>query len=186
MEWNDYLARGDTQGVAATLDALDHDGRVRAANTLPRGSFKQLFDITQGARPLTLEDLVPAGVPPLTTVHHLGINSLPAFRAFEKAMFRTGDGSVSGRNVQPWSWATGPGYFSARRRDNVLQLDYTALPTSKPAEWPAIASNARGLSYFVFRNLIDDLHPVSKHITIGSATRLGNPLGQYFLLVRKP
>jgi hypothetical protein len=125
---------------------------------------------------------VPAG----QTVIFAGKNSLPAFTWFEKRFARQG-GDLIGYNHQSISWLTGPGYFTvvpASNRPGELLIDYTKVPASGPAEWPAVKPNSAGLSRFIYNNLHDYLRRVSRDVVIGEATRLDKPMGSYFLLAR--
>ena len=44
--------------------------------------------------------------------------------------------------------------------------------------------NSRGLSRFIYFNMYDYVRRVSPHVVIGAATRLGKPIGQYFVLCK--
>ena len=177
----------DMQAVARHLDALTPADRVRQTRSLDRALFSRLFAAAAGVARVRLEDLVPAGAAPLTVVAHDGTNNLPAFRAFGKPMYRDAQGRVCGRNEQTWEGLTGPGYFSVRAHgDGEVVFDYTALPTETPSGWPAVTSNARGLSYFVFREMTDVVRRLARDVVIGRAQRGAKELPQYFVLVRRP
>ncbi len=177
--------RIDAAAVGRHLDALTHAERVAETRALPRSAFARLYEAVAGGRPLSLDDLVPPSTPPLEPVRHAGTNNLPTFRAFEKPMYRERAGRLCGRNAQTWEVVTGPGYFTVapRERGEIL-FDYTVLPEETPPGWPPVRSNARGLSYFVFRDMHDLVRAVSRHVVIGRATRKGVELPQYFILVR--
>ena len=64
-------------------------------------------------------------------------------------------------------------------------IDYTRVPPEAPQGWPAVRSNERGLSRFVYGFMIDTLRRVSEHVTIGSAARKGRDMGSWFILVRE-
>ena len=172
--------------VAAHLDALDAEGRVREIRDMPGRLQERVWQLAAEAAPFTLEDLVP----PSETgqVILAGKNSLPMFTWFEKRFTRLG-GKVVGYNHQTMSWITGPGYFTCvpapqpERKKEVL-IDYTQVPAEKLPEWPAIKSNSGGFSRFVYHNLHDYLRRVSRDVVIGEATRLDKPMGSYFLLAR--
>ena len=103
-------------------------------------------------------------------------------------MVRLEGGTITGRNVQWASFATGPGYFtvkSCEQEDCSVLFDYVNLATTKPGDWPAVKPNSRGVSFFVFRGLTDHMRRVSEHVTIGKALRNGKDLGQFFMLVRE-
>lgn len=176
----------DCQQIDAHLEALGHTERVAQTRALPGKLFKPLFDAVAGHRKLAVEDLVPANSARFAVVPFWGINNMPAFRRFQKPLYRTAEGQVGGRNVQTWQALTGPGYFTVTPgKQGEVIFDYVNLPTQAPQGWPRIKSNARGLSNFVFRGLIDIVRAVSEHVVIGEATRDGKPLGQYFILVRE-
>ena len=175
----------DPEAIAQWLNSLDHAGRVAATRALPRAAQQRLFDVVADFRPLTLSDLVPSHIAAWTAVHHVGINNMPLARCFEKVMYRSADGLVGGYNAQTFQAITGPGYFSAQARAPQVLIDYIHLPAAAPPGFPAIHSNARGLSRFVYRGLQDMLRGVSDHVTVGSASRDGKLLPNHFILVRR-
>lgn len=185
-----HLAKADfidAQALARHLDGLTHEGRVRETRTLERALFSRLFDVARGTARVTLDDLVPKDSAPLAVVAFDGTNNLPSFRAFGKPMYRDHEGRVCGRNEQTWEGLTGPGYFSVRAHgDSEVLFDYTALPRETPPGWPAVKSNARGFSYFVFREMTDVVRRLARDVVIGRAQRGGKELPQYFVLVRRP
>jgi hypothetical protein len=178
--------------IADFLDRRDQALRTRIVRALGRREQRSLYERVEGFAPLGLVDLVPPDCPDLLEVRHLGRNSLPAFRIFEKRFCRlpgneaASPASLAGYNFQTMSPITGPGYFVARddaSKGEVL-IDYTRLPELKPPDWPAIRSNERGLARFVYGFMVDRLRRVSEHVTIGSAARNGRELGSYFVLNR--
>lgn len=178
----------DVAAIKAALDAMSHEARVVATRTLPRGLFAVLFDAVAGGPAPAPHQLVPPDFPAHQPICHRGVNNLPLFRIFEKPMFRLANGGIGGRNVQFWSWLTGPGYFAVHEPvagQTELLFDYVNLPASKPDAWPAIRSNSRGFSFFVFRGMSDYVRVVSEHVTIGKAFRNGKDQGTYFILVRE-
>jgi hypothetical protein len=183
----------DPGAIRDLLDGLDHASRVQATRSLGRGEQHRLYDAVDGFLPLTLEDLVPASVPDFTTVRHHGRNTLPAFTLFEKRFCRPKGAdpakpdALYGFNFQSLSPLTGPGYFlavDAPGRPEVW-VDYNRVPEEHPEGWPAIRSNERGLSRFVYGFMIDTLRRVSEHVTIGSAARKGRDIGSWFILTRE-
>jgi hypothetical protein len=76
------------------------------------------------------------------------------------------------------------GAIEAGRRPEVL-VDYNRVPDAHPDGWPAIRTNERGLSRFVYGFMIDTLRRVSEHVTIGSAARRGRDIGSWFVLCRQ-
>jgi hypothetical protein len=178
--------------IASFLDALDAEERTYVVRGLGRRDQQTLYARAEGYAPVALVDLVPPDRGELVEVRHLGRNSLPAFRIFEKRFCRlpgtspdSPDG-LAGYNFQTMSPVTGPGYFMARNDENTREVlvDYTRLPAEKPSNWPEIRSNERGLARFVYGFMVDRLRRVSEHVTIGSAARNGRDLGSYFVLNR--
>jgi hypothetical protein len=175
------------QPLADHLDGLSHEARVAALHTLSRSDQRALYDKVAGFKPIDLAYFVPQAVAPYTPVRHHGWNSLPAFRLFEKRFYRLGNGAeIAGANFQTLSPLTGPGYFcchldlSARE----VLIDYNLLPGEAPGGWPAITPNTRFPSSLVYGRMIDRMRYVSRHVSIGSATRNGKPMGSWFTLCR--
>jgi hypothetical protein len=192
-----FRAMISDSGVAAAtlsnfLDELDETTRTRVVRGLGRRDQQALYGKVEGFAPLGLVDLVPPARSDLEEVRHLGRNSLPAFKIFEKRFCRLPGNrpdapeTLAGYNFQAMSPVTGPGYFVARddTKTREVLVDYHLLPDQKPSDWPPIRSNERGLSRFVYGFMIDRLRRVSKHVTIGSAARNGRDLGSYFVLNR--
>ncbi len=179
--------------IAEQLDALPAALRTAAVHALSRGAQRALYEKVRDFAPVELRELVPPDRRDLETVRHLGRNTLPAFRRFEKRFCRlpgTPAGKpdrLAGFNFQALSGLTGPGYFIAYadpERPEVL-VDYRRLPTVRPADWPAIRGNESGLARFVYGFMVDRLRRVSRDVTIGSAARNGRELGSYFVLSRE-
>lgn len=174
------------------LDALSHAERVELVRSLDRRSQRGLYERAAGHAELRLADLVPAGRGALETVRHLGLNTLPAFRVFEKRFCRPAGedadapAALAGFNFQAMQPVTGPGYFVAVEDEATREIliDYRRLPDTVPSGWPAIRSNERGLARFVYGFMVDRLRRVSEHVTIGSAARKGRELGSWFVLTR--
>ena len=192
-----FRAMISDSGVAAAtlskfLDELDETTRTRVVRGLGRRHQQALYGKVEGFAPLGLVDLVPPARSDLEEVRHLGRNSLPAFKIFEKRFCRLPGNrpdapeTLAGYNFQAMSPVTGPGYFVARddTKTREVLVDYHLLPDQKPSDWPPIRSNERGLSRFVYGFMIDRLRRVSKHVTIGSAARNGRDLGSFFVLNR--
>lgn len=174
--------------LAQELDATGHAERLQALAHMPRASLARLYDAVSGFRPLHISDMVPEKLPAYTSVVHAGINNLPLARNFSKVLYREANGTLAGRNVQSLAWLTGHGYFTMTQSEKVageITIDYARLPATKPNGWPEIISNARGISFFVYRDLIDTMRGVSAHVTIGRASRHGQDLPNYFMLVRE-
>ncbi len=179
-------------GIAILLDGLPCEARTRVVRRLGAKAQRALYEKVDGFASVQLVDLVPASRTDHEEVRHLGRNTLPAFRIFEKRFCRlpgsvaSAPDSLAGYNDQTMAPITGPGYFLARNdvdRDEVL-IDYGRLPESHPEAWPEIRSNESGLARFVYGFMVDRLRRVSEHVTIGSAVRNGRELGSYFVLSR--
>ena len=183
-----------TVDVARFLDALSGEDRIRAIRGISGVDQRRLYDAVEGFAPVRLVELVPPNVSELGVVRHYGKNSLPLFTESEKRFSRAPDqsaeapGELMGFNFQTMSPVTGPGYFVATedsQRGEVL-VDYRRVPDCHPVDWPAIKSNERGLARFVYGFMVDTLRRVSEHVTIGSASRDGKELGNWFVLCREP
>jgi hypothetical protein len=185
--------------VSALLDGADGAARRDALFSLSGREQQALYERAAASAPLTLEDLVPKGVPALTPVIHAGKNSLPVFREFEKRMCRPDDGTarVYGYNEGFTRAFIGPGYFVAyptglatdlapgwASRGGVV-VDYFQVPqTPVVAGWPRVMPNERGLQRFVFRGMRDYLRKVSRHASIGAAWRGEVNFNSWFVLCR--
>jgi hypothetical protein len=182
----------EPERIRRFLDELSPRARVAAIRSLGGAELRGLYAGVDGFRPVTLEDLVPSTVADLTTVRHLGKNSLPVFTHFEKRFCRPSNTAgkpateLYGFNFQTLAAITGPGYFIARQSAErpEVAIDYRDLPPEHPQDWPPIRSNERGLSRLVYGHLLDTLRGVSDHVTIGSAARNGKDLGNWFALCR--
>ena len=178
--------------LSEAFDGLSADMRSALVRRLGRREQRALYEKVEGFAPLSLVDLVPASRGDHQEVRHLGLNTLPAFRVFEKRFARppgqdpAAPSVLDGYNFQAMSMLTGPGYFEAVDDPNRAEVlvDYHRLPATTPVGWPAVQSNERGLARFVYGFMIDRLRRVSEHVTIGSASRKGRDLGSYFALTR--
>ncbi len=179
-------------GLAKLFDEADGAMRTALVRRLKRGEQRALYARVEGFAPLSLADLVPPDRSALEPVRHFGLNTLPAFRVFEKRFCRPPDedpdapARLSGYNHQTMSKLTGPGYFVAVAdpAGREVLVDYRRLPERIPGDWPAVRSNEVGLARFVYGFMVDRLRRVSEHVTIGSAARNGRELGSYFALNR--
>lgn len=179
-------AGGDPQVLAAYLDAMDPQGRIAAVRRLSRKALGELYAHCASAPPATLAEFIPATLAVGETAIFSGLNSLPLFRLFEKRFTRTTSGAIIGFNFQLMSFFTGPGYFTVVPAGSEILFDYTKVPAAAdaPTDWPKVQPNNRGLSHFIYKNMHDFCRRVSRDVIIGRATRLGKPIGQYFVLVR--
>jgi hypothetical protein len=184
----DLLAREGVKqpDLAAHLDALDTDARVRECRALSGKLQKRLWEACAGAPAFTLDDLVPQSTGDKQIIY-AGKNSLALFSHFEKRFVRQ-DGAVVGYNFQSMSWLTGPGYFTVVQgegdRARELWFDYTRVPSRAPAGWPPVKANTGGFAKMVYGNLWDYCRRVSRDVIIGKATRLGKEMENYFVLAR--
>ncbi len=174
----------DLKQIRDRLDAVDQDERLAEIWGLSGPEQARLFDVAQGFLPVTVEAVLPAGT---DYGVNEGKNSLPLFSQFAKVFYR-GDNpaELCGFNRNGWVVSTfvGPGYYVAYPNGAELVIDYTRLPTRKPDGWPAIADNASRLSRVVYNGTKDVLRGVSKHVTIGRASRNGKNLDNWFVLCR--
>ena len=177
----------DLAGLADFLDHLDSPTRTREVRSLGAREQARLFDAAEGFRPVHLADFVAAGTTPLSEVIHHGRNSLPAFCFFEKRFCipEASRDELWGYNEQALKALTGPGYFIARQASEIeVVIDYCEVPPAKPASWPKILPNNARLSRFIYYRTRDFMRGVSRHVTIGRATRDGKPLNNWFVLCR--
>ncbi|MEZ4435112.1 MAG: hypothetical protein R3F65_22125 [bacterium] len=195
MELRDRIAdpAAEIERIAAWLDALDPEARVTETRALDPSSQRRLWRLARG-RLIDLDHFVPPDRAPLQTVRHFGRNTLPAFKHFEKRFCRppkAEDQSVLwGYNHGASAPLVGPGYFVVRdtggdSRGEVV-IDYTRIPPGKPAEWPALAVNERGLSRVVYAGMHDYMRKVSAHVSIGRAYKGGRETINHFVLCREP
>jgi hypothetical protein len=182
----------DRDAIAALLDGGTHAERMAAVTSLGGPALQgRLWTAVAGAPTVTLADLVPPDAPPLREVIFHGKNSLPAFTLFQKRFCWPPEGAAAGRlwgyNHQALAWLTGPGYFVVHPEgDAPAAIDYRLVPPAHPPNWPDVRPNDVGLSRFVYRDMVDYLRRVSRHVLIGRATRHGKDLPNYFVLCREP
>jgi hypothetical protein len=182
----------DREAIAALLDAGGHAERMAAVTSLGGAALQgALWNAAAGGPPVTLDDLVPPDAPPLREVIFHGKNSLPAFTLFQKRFCRPAPGEPGdqlwGYNHQALAWLTGPGYFVVHPEGAApAAIDYRRVPPTHPPSWPPVRPNDVGFSRFVYRDMVDYLRRVSRHVLIGRATRHGKELPNYFVLCREP
>lgn len=176
--------------IAEVLDRATPGDRVEAIRALGGVRVqRRLWDAAACAAPVVVDDLVPPDAAPLREFIYEGKNSLPAFTIFQKRFCRP---SVSTAGEALWGYnhtriapLVGPGYFVCHAvGDAPAAIDYREVPPARPAGWPEVRPNSKGLSWFVYRDMVDFLRRVSAHVFIGSATRHGEDLGSYFVLCR--
>ena len=180
----------DIEELSKYLDRLDKQSRISEIRDLTAPEQSVLFEAAKGFRPITLNYFVPESTPPKQQVIHYGRNSLPLFRNFEKRFCRSGDPSTTdelwGYNEQIFKEITGPGYFVARQSDEEeVVIDYFFVPPYKPPSWPEILPNSARLSRFIYYHTRDYMRGVSKHVSIGRASRDGKPMNNWFVLCRE-
>ncbi len=189
MSIHDHFSgsRVDMAPLTAYLDGLDDAARIREVRELSRREQAPLFEAAVGVRPVTLGDLVPPDVPPLTEVIHYGRNSLPIFRIFEKRFCRppSSPPELWGYNEHGLRWLTGPGYFVARQQGaGEVLIDYLEVPAGKPDSWPPLRPNSAGGARFVYFQTQDVLRGVGEHVCVGRAFKRGRPMDNWFVMSR--
>ncbi len=182
------------RAIAATLDALPLREQIAVLEQIGgRRAQQSLWEAAGHNPPVATADLVPRAHAPMRPVVFHGRNSLPAFTHFKKICVRPPEGTQGdvlwGYNETPIRPVIGPGYYVVHDtpgiRFGASAFDYSQLPVAHPPSWPEIRPNERGLSRFVYNGTVDYMRRVSRNVFIGSATRGGNELGNYFVLVRE-
>ncbi len=184
--------RPDMAAIKDYLDGLDHATRVAETRSLGRSQQRKLFDAAAGFLPISVDDIVSPTTKPMVEVVHHGKNTLGVFTEFAKVFVR-GDGAPPrelwgyNRNSSFIETVVGPGYFVAYDHSvaGEVLVDYTRLPPRHPEGWPPILSNAARVSFFVYNGTQDVLRGVSKHVSIGRATKGGKDLPAWFVLCRE-
>lgn len=185
--------------IAAWLDSQSHEARLAATRALGRGEQRRLYQLAQGAPPLSLVDFVPEASADLAPVRHHGTNTLPlpgGFRRFEKRFCRPAGETnrLFGYNEGASRPLIGPGYFVALSTDDrpdwqahgSVVVDYFQVPDAEVAPgWPAVKPNSAGLQVLVYHQTRDYMRRVSQHVTIGAAFKKDKALDHYFTLVRE-
>ncbi|MCB9682490.1 MAG: hypothetical protein H6733_13580 [Alphaproteobacteria bacterium] len=184
------------QALGEHLDGLDHAGRAEAFLSLSKAQQKRVWDLAASAAPITIDHFVPASVGTEREVIHHGLNTLPAFRHFQKRFARAGDGSerLFGYNEGSTRPLIGPGYFVAHttagnptwEERGAWVVDYFQVPDGGvPSTWPPIKRNDQGLQVLVYHKTRDFMRKVSAHCSIGMAFKVENSLNNWFVLVRE-
>lgn len=173
--------------IEGHLDGLAPADRLAEVRALPGKALAALYERAAG-RDTDLAHFVPPDVPDGTPVHHLGINSLPLFRVFEKRFLRLpGQERLVGYNHQAMAPLTGPGYFVVDRPEpgQPVAIDYFQVPDERPhPDWPAVAPNTTLRSRFVYGFMKDFMRRVTGDVSIGRANRKGKDQSAWFALVR--
>ncbi len=183
----------DCEEVAGRFEEASARDRVTITGSIDGRTQARLWDASAG-RSVRIAEMVPPDLGPLEPVIFHGKNSLPLFSLFQKRFCRPSPGTgdeLWGYNHQPTRWLaplTGPGYFVAYDATDApggVAVDYTRIPTDRPAAWPDIHDNTYRLSRFIYNGMVDYLRRVSTHLLIGRATRDGEAVPNYFLLCRE-
>ncbi|HEX4447205.1 MAG TPA: hypothetical protein VH044_10730 [Polyangiaceae bacterium] len=196
----------DLPKLSSVLDELGPPGRLWSVQQWTRGNLAVLWEAAKGFRPLTLDDLVPPSIAPLSEVVHHGKNSLPVFSHFRKHFCRpapapasgaSGEGSgdapvesaaeLVGYNEQATGAFTGPGYYVARAsaESGAVDFDYTKTPAQKAASWPPLAPSSARLGRFVYAGAVDLVRSISSHVCVGRVRKNGRDEDVWFVLVRE-
>jgi len=184
----------DAGEIAAVLDPLVVTEAIAAVRSLHGARLQAALWRATAANPrVTVGDILPPDFEPMRPVVFHGKNSLPAFNNFQKICCRppatTTADVLWGYNETKIRPLIGPGYYvvheTARASFGGAAFDYTMLPASHPPEWPEIRPNSRGLSRFIYNGTVDYMRRVARDVFIGSATRAGKEMGNYFVLARE-
>lgn len=188
------------EDVQQHLAALDFDARLAASMSLGKKAQRNLYNLAAN-NPCTLEDMVPADVPPKTPVVLEGKNSLPIFTRFQKIFAWNEDKTLLyGFNEGFTRKFIGPGYFIAHLTDDTLGqegwtshahsvVNYHVVPPNQdavPTDWPKVVPNTQGLQRFVYRGMNDFMRKITDEISIGGAYKGDKDFDSYFVLVRRP
>lgn len=193
MEFSDLIsAPGTTPAMLAQhLDALTPEARLAQTLALGASAQARLFDLVEGARRFTLDELAPQTATPLTGVRHEGRNSMLLFTRFAK-IFAVPDEPTKAA-TERWGFnatsalvttTVGPGYFVTIQQGDEVLVDYTRLPPKPLLGAPAILPNEARLSRFVYNQTKDVVRGVSHHVSIGRAWRGTRRLDNWFVLCR--
>lgn len=186
MTLNDLLNKPGTtaEDLQKHLASLPGDQRVREATSVDRKHQQKLWELSNKTDVIKLDEVVPADKKVLEPVPFEGQNNQPLYRMFKKVFYRTSSGQIAGYNESDAAWFAGPGYYLLKSDDAGTYVDYTELPTEKPASWPPIKDNTAGFSTLVYGNMKDYLRRVHAKIFIGRAYKKGRATPNYFVLAR--
>jgi hypothetical protein len=180
------------EALAQTADALGPPELLGLLSGLTPRHLSALYALAGGGiRPAELTFFIPPHTPAGHTVAWEGINSLFAFRRFQKRFIRGPDPyALIGHNQNSAfnTFFVGPGYFVAMPRPGYpseFLFDYTQYPTQAPTGWPRVKDNRRGTARFAFGGLNDYFRPVGMNLGVGATYKQSGKFGgQYFALVR--
>ena len=168
--------------IASHLDGLSPERRVEEVLAFPGGLQAKLWKIVEGS-PAKLDGYVDTDEE--TIIYELK-NNLPVFNVSQKRFYRRPGAEVVGYNHTTGLAAqfAGPGYFFAHDGAEMLEFDYTRLPSFRPDGWPEIKPNTGLIPGITYGNMIDYCRKVSQKTLIGAAYKGGKPRDAYFLLTR--
>ena len=178
------------EAIGEYLDTRSLKEQVGAVRSLSIKQVHRCWAIFEPHATIDLEYLVPAARGAGQPVHHLGINTLPVSRHFEKRFVRSPENpeQLWGYNHQALAWLTGPGSFVVHERGteghDALFIDYRTVPSGEIEGWPRAKSNERGIARLVYGGMQDFMRRVSSRVSVGRAFVRGKDLGASFMLVR--
>lgn len=176
--------------ISDHLNGLSDHDQVREVRSLSIKQVHRCWAVFEPGETIDLDYLVPEHLGASVPVHHLGVNTLPMGRFFEKRFVRSPDNpsELWGYNHQSLAWLTGPGSFVVHEAgsDNhdALFIDYRSIPSGDIEGWPAPKSNDRGIAKLVYGGMQDFMRRVSDRVSVGRAFVRGKDLGASFMLVR--
>jgi hypothetical protein len=180
----------DRAAISEHLNGLSGSDQVREVRALSVKLVHRCWTVFEPGETIDLNHLVPADCDEGVAIHHMGVNTLPAFRHFEKRFARaTGNpAEIWGYNHQTFAWLTGPGSFVVHEKgsDNepALFIDYRSIPKGSIDGWPAPKSNDKGIAKLVYGGMQDYMRKVSDRVSVGRAFTNGKDRGESFMLVR--
>jgi hypothetical protein len=177
-------SKASIQDIGTYLDGLDHARREAESLTLSRREQADLFERAGEGPPIQLSHFVPESLAPNVAVRHPGRNTVPVphhFQLFAKVFARSEEDPrlCHGYNDSN-AWFITPGYFVAyetrgnrewEKRGGVV-VDYLRVPGGKvPSGWPRVVANDVGLQKLVYFRTRDFMRGVSRHMSIGRASK---------------
>jgi hypothetical protein len=180
----------DPAAIAAHLNGLSSEQQVAEVRALSIKNVHRCWAMAEPGESIDLDYLVPDETPQGVAVRHLGINTLPVSRFFEKRFARAADqeGELWGYNHQPLAWLTGPGSFVVHAAgsdgEQALFIDYRSYPSGDIEGWPAARSNDSGIAKLVYGGMQDFMRKVSDQVSVGRAFVAGKDRKASFMLVR--